>query len=54
MTLKKSLEFCRDFKYNGGLENHHFLLMFPAAGDDPEIITDKIDLKSRIRFKEGL
>jgi len=28
--------------------------MVPAAGDDPEITTDKIDFNRRIRFREGL
>jgi len=26
----------------------------PAAGDEPEITTDKIDFNRRIRLKEGL
>ena len=39
----------------GGLVNYYyFLLMVPAAGDDPEIKTDKTDLNRRNKLKEGL
>jgi hypothetical protein len=38
----------------GLVKTCYFLLIVPAAGDDPEINTDNTDLTKRSKLKDGL
>lgn len=38
----------------GLVKTPYFLLIVPAAGDDPEINTDNTDLTKRNKLKDGL
>jgi hypothetical protein len=56
ITQKVSPALAREtFQYNEGLVRLiYFLLIDPAAGDEPEMTTLNIDLNKRKKLKEGL
>jgi hypothetical protein len=52
---KKSRPNDRDFNILGGLvKKNYFLLILLAAGEEPEITTDKTHFNKRNKLKEGL
>jgi len=51
---KVSAQQGRDLNILGGLVRSYFLLILLAAGEEPEITTDKTHLIKRNKLKEGL